>query len=120
MADETKSTNQASLEVNVRTALEKLAQALADASKLTVETYYTQIATGGQTLASGNKQLAASTVIQLDGDQEVIVPVTGATASGVIVEDSLLDFHLRNVQAAIEYRTAVLNTLVGVARKRGL
>ncbi len=120
MADETKSSNQASLEVNVRTALEKLAKALADTAELTVETYYKQISTGGQALASGDEQLAASTVIKLDGDQKVVVPVTGATASGVIVEDSLLEFHLRNVQAAIEYRTAVLNTLVGIARKRGL
>ena len=69
--------------------------------------------------STDNSTLAARTVIQLDGDHQAIVPVT-ATEGGIAIEEALLDFHLRNVQAAITYRTSVLSALVDLVRRRSL
>jgi hypothetical protein len=107
------------LETNIRTALEKLAKALADAAEMTVETRY-KVVDPANPEALENGVLAARTTIKLDGDHEAIVPVTGTETGSIIIEDALLDFHLRNVQAAIEYRRGALETLVNIGRRRGL
>lgn len=107
------------LEVNIRTALEKLAKALADASEMSIETRYKVIDPGDpDNLENGIR--AARTVIALDGDHEAIIPVNQTQSGGIIIDDALLDFHLRNVQAAIDYRSRALNTLVEIGRRRGL
>jgi 5,10-methylenetetrahydrofolate reductase len=107
------------VETNIRSALEKLTKALADASALTVRTSYKVVTTASPTDLS-DATLAAQTTIQLDGDHDAIVPVTTTETGGIAFQDALLEFHLRNVQAALTYRTNVLNTLVDLVRRRGL
>lgn len=110
------------LETNIRTALEKLAKALADAAEVTIETRYKVVADlqNPGALEKSNTILVARTVIQLDGDQEAIIPVTATETGSIVIEDMLLDLHQRNVQAAIEYRKEALNTLVNISRRRSL
>lgn len=106
------------LESHIRIALEKLAKALADAGDVTVETRYKPIDPQNPD-SLDSSFLAARTVIKLDGDQDMIVPVTVTETGAIIFEESLLDMHLRNVQSAIEYRRSALNTLVDIFRRRG-
>ena len=107
------------LEANIRTALENLTKALADVSKVTIETRYKPIDAQNPNDLD-NSFLAARTVIKLDGDHESIIPVASTGSGSIVLETALLDLRLRNVQTAIEYRTHVLNTLVDLFRKGGL
>jgi hypothetical protein len=107
------------IEANVRTALQNLAEALANASELKVETRYKVVESAGSDDLSGSV-LAAQTEIQLDGDHRAIIPVTRTPANQIVIEEALLDFHLRNVQTAITYRAGMVNALLDVVRRRSL
>jgi hypothetical protein len=107
------------LETNIRSALEKLSKALADASELTVSTYFKDMSQN-QTQDLSNPELAAQTKIELDGDQTAIVPVTRGESGDIVLQNALLDFHLRNVQSAVAYRASILNALLELARGRGI
>ncbi len=105
------------LETNVRTAVEKLAKALADASSLTVETRYVLVAADKPDNLD-NSRLAAQTVIQLDGDQAFTVPVQRQESGELSLDTELLELHMRNVSTAIEYRSNMLNTLLSLVKPR--
>ena len=107
------------LETNARIALDKMAKALAEVTTLTVETRYKLIDPKNPNNMD-DSTLAARTEIDLDGDQQLIVPVTASETGGVVIDNTLLDLHLRNVQSSIEYRANLLNTLINLVRPRSL
>jgi metal-dependent amidase/aminoacylase/carboxypeptidase family protein len=99
------------LENNIRAAAEKLAKALADASSLTVETKYIEIDPQNPNNLD-SAFLVAHTVIQLDGDQNTIIPMRRGDSGGLILDETLLDVHQQNVNNAIDYRTKSIETLL--------
>lgn len=106
------------LENNIRAAAEKLAKALADASDVTVETKYVEL--DPQNPEKIDKPfLVAKTVIQLDGDQETIVPLRRSETGSLILDEALLDLHLKNVTATTEYRKSSIEALISMLPIRG-
>lgn len=95
----------------VKEALKNVANAVSDyvkdASTLTVETQTVQV--GG-----GAPALAAKTTIKLDGDNTTILPTVKNAEGKVEVDAVLYDLHMQNVQAAIDYRSKILDSLIGV------
>ena len=106
------------LENNIRAAAEKLAKALADASDLTVETKYVELDPQNPEKID-RPFLVAKTVIQLDGDQETIIPLRRGETGGLSLDDALLDVHLRNVTTTIEYRKSSIQSLISMLPVRG-
>ena len=94
-------------------ALNRLAGALKDVTEIKVQTKYVEVVEG-QTLTFDNAQAIAETKIDLNGDWSAIVPMrrTGDNVRTIDLDPNLLALHERNVQAAIAYRNAVLNTLL--------
>jgi metal-dependent amidase/aminoacylase/carboxypeptidase family protein len=106
------------LENNIRAAAEKMAKALADASELTVETKYVEI--DPQNPNNLEKALlVAKTVIKLDGDQEMTVPMKRGESGALELDEGLLEIHQQNVANAIEYRSSSLETLLSYLPGRG-
>jgi hypothetical protein len=106
------------LENNIRAAAQKLAQALADASELNVKTNYVEIDPKNPTDLT-NALLVAETVIKLDGDQEMTVPMRRGESGGLELDESLLAIHQQNVANAIEYRSKSIETLLSYLPGRG-
>lgn len=85
----------------------EVAQYVKDASTLTVETQTVQVGGGAPTLA-------AKTVIKIDGDNTTVLP-TFKNAEGKMEVDAVMyDLHMQNVQAAIDYRSKILDALIDV------
>ncbi len=82
-----------------------------DAAMLTVETKYVQVDAGGA-INFDQAQAAARTIIKLDGDSEVIVPLRATPAGRPEIDSALFELHERNVAATIDYRTRLLNALL--------
>jgi hypothetical protein len=105
------------LETTVRNAAQKFAKALEDAAELTVQTEYVEVGDQGAVdFETGRKPIARS-VIKLDGDTEVIIPVVRTDAGALEHDATLLDLHLSNVSSAIEYRSSLLDALLSVVRQ---
>jgi hypothetical protein len=64
-------------------------------------------------------QLAAVSVISLDGDSVSIVPVRQGASQTLEIDTALLDQHQRHLDSAIEYRSRILNALLSVLQPRG-
>ncbi len=105
------------LETSIRNAALKLAKALEDASEITVETYYVEVGADAANLGDG--KLAARSVIALDGDSKIVIPLRTAGAGELTIDTEILDLHQKNVTTAIEYRARVLNALLGLLPQRG-
>lgn len=104
------------LETTVRSAAQKLANALEDASELVVETEWVEVGDDGAVSWDDARPLS-KTVITLGGDTKLTIPMT-RTESGVLQRDAeLLEIHMRNVQAAIEYRNGLLASLLKTVRE---
>jgi hypothetical protein len=56
---------------------------------------------------------SAQTMVSLDGDSKVILPLREAEAGRFEVDAALFDLHQRNVTAAIGYRAHIMNALLG-------
>jgi hypothetical protein len=100
------------LENALRTAADKIAQYVKDIAEMKVETLYVQIGADG----SGDFNQArpvAQTIISLDGDSRVVIPLRQPEAGRFEVDAALLDLHQSNVTTAIEYRARILNALLG-------
>jgi len=97
----------------LRTAAGKIAEYVEDAATMTVITQYVTVSPTGDTDFGTAKPVARS-IVKLDGDTEVIMPLREAMAgSGRLeVDASLMELHERNVSAATEYRARILQALV--------
>ncbi len=98
----------------LKSAADKIAKYVDDAATMTVETRYVEI--GGDISAS---KLAAQTIIRLDGDSETVLPMKKGPDGSLVVDTIVNEMHQENVQAAIDYRTAMLEKLLGLLTGHG-
>lgn len=92
----------------LREAAERVSQFISDAAVLKVET---------RTLEAGAAQdsvLAARTVISLDGDNLSEVPASKSADGKWEIDTVLYDLHMRNVEAAISYRSRMMSAMLGL------
>jgi len=99
------------LENAARNAAVKIAQYVKDIAEMKVETLFVRIGADGDTDFSQAKPVAR-TVISLDGDSRIIIPVRQAETDRFEVDTELLDLHQSNVITAIDYRARILEALL--------
>lgn len=97
----------------LRTAAEKVSQFVGNAAELKVETRTLEPGAGAAS------QLAARTVISLDGDNLSEVPATKSAEGKWEVDTVLHGLHMRNVEAAIEYRARMVGSMLALFRAVG-
>ncbi len=106
-------------ELSIRSALQAIADQIADGSKLTVSTGVQVIdASAGIQIASNSVEVAR-TEISIDGDRYVIVPIL-IDAGELRVPQAVLELHERHVTEAIAYRKQMLDVLVDFVKTRRL
>jgi hypothetical protein len=101
----------AELREAIKNAAERIAKYVEDVSEMAVETQYVEL--GAASFAEA--KLAARTVVKLDGDSQTVVPVQKGELK-MDVDSGMFEVHQQNVQAAIEYRTKMMNALLSVLR----
>jgi hypothetical protein len=99
------------LESALRTAADKIAHYVQDVAEMKVETLYVRIGADGPPDFNQARPVA-QTIVSLDGDSKVVVPLHEAEAGRFEVDTALFDLHQRNVTMAIEYRVRILNALL--------
>ena len=105
------------LQTMVQNTLQRMAKALEDAIELRVETRCMVLDGRHEGPQSEERsQLLARTVLGLDGDMEVLVPVTRDSAGQVTQNEEMFALHQRNVQQALDYRADLLKLLLDAAR----
>jgi len=90
----------------LRNAADQVAKFVSDAAELKVET---------RTLEAGSKAesiLAARTIIKLDGDNLSEVPASKNAEGKWEIDTVIHDLHMRNVQAAIDYRARMVKSML--------
>jgi hypothetical protein len=101
--------------IELKESLKKAADAIAkyveDAATMTVETQMVELGAGG------TPQVAARSVVKLDGDSESVVPMHKNPQTGMLEVDAMVyEMHQQNVQAAVDYRAKMLAALLGVLK----
>ncbi len=94
----------------LRSAANTVSKYVKDAATLTVETKTVETQTGDKPV------LAARTVIKLDGDNATVVPAAQNDDGKWEVDTVFYDLHTQNVQAAIEYRGKMLDSMLSLLR----
>jgi hypothetical protein len=96
----------------IKEALKNVANEVAkyvkDAAELKVQT---------KTIAVGSKAeaaLAAESIIRLDGDSVTTLPVTTNDFGKTEVDSVIYEIHMQNVQAAIDYRGKIIQSVIDV------
>lgn len=105
------------LQSSVKNATQKLAKALEDATELTIETRYILLSGTDADLKSDEKgRLLARTVMKLDGDTTMVLPMTRNDAGELVTNKEIFDLHQHNVVTALEYRSKLLSDLIAAVR----
>lgn len=99
----------------IKKAAETIAKYVDDVAKMTVVTEYVVVGAA----SSNENKLAARTEVKLDGDSTIVVPTQQGEAK-LEVDMSLFEVHQQNVQAAIDYRTKMMNALLSLLRSGSL
>ena len=92
-----------------KNAADKVAQYVEDVATMTVETRYVELGSGPD-----QSKLAARTIIKLDGDCESILPMKPGPDGVLVVDTVVNEMHQENVQAAIDYRSEMLEKLLSL------
>jgi len=95
----------------LKNAADKIAQYVDDAATMTVETRYVAVGAG-----SDESKLLARTIVKLDGDSETILPMKPGPDGTLVVDTVVNEMHQENVQTAIDYRTEMLERLLGLLK----
>lgn len=90
-------------------ATDSIRKFIDDIGELRVETRVIQV---GQK----DSELAASTVIRFDGDNTSVVPAVKTEAGRWEVDAVLYELHVKNLQSAVEYRSKMIESLIGIFR----
>jgi hypothetical protein len=98
----------------LKSSAERIAKYVEDVAEMAVETRYVEM---GATTIDDSK-LAARTVVKLDGDSQTVIPMQMG-ANKLEVDMGVYDVHQQNVQAAIDYRAKMMNSLLSVLRGGG-
>ena len=96
----------------LRSAADTVAKYVRDVGVLHVETQTVEVGNAGEPV------LAARTVIKLDGDNSSVIPAQKNEAGTLVVDSSLYELHMQNVQAAIDYRARMLDAMLDLLRSR--
>ena len=97
----------------LRSTADTIAKYVRDLGVLHVET---------QTLDVGKAAdpvLAARTVIKIDGDNTSVIPGVQNQQGKWEIDTGLYDLHMQNVQKAIEYRSKLMDAMLGLLRGTG-
>lgn len=112
------------LETAVKNAATTIARYVDDVATLTVVTKYVEIGDEDTTGFDAANPVARTTIKMLiDGDSETIIPMRKSKTDGELEVDELLfDIHTNNVQMAIDYRSRMMDALLGLleSRTRGM
>ena len=95
----------------LKNVADNIAKYVDDAASMTVETRYIEM--GGK---PEDAKLAARTIVKLDGDSESIIPMKKGPDGVLVVDTVVSEMHQQNVQAAIDYRSEILERLLAVLR----
>ena len=95
----------------LKSAADKIAKYVEDAASMTVETRYVEVGA-----ASDESKMLARTIVKLDGDSETILPMKPGPDGLLVVDTVVNEMHQENVQTAIDYRTEMLERLLGVLK----
>ncbi len=93
----------------LKNAADKIAKYVEDVATMSVETRYVAMGDGPDV-----SKLAAKTTIKLDGDSQTILPMKPGPDGSLVVDTVVHEMHQENVQAAIDYRTEMLERLLGI------
>jgi hypothetical protein len=96
----------------LKSAADTIAKYIQDASEMTVETRYVEMGATNFDKA----QLAARTVIKLDGDSLNVLPMRKGEDGNPAVDSVIYDLHQQNVAAATEYRARMMASLIGLLK----
>ncbi|MGW8251575.1 MAG: hypothetical protein ACWGO1_13095 [Anaerolineales bacterium] len=99
-------------EIALRNAASSVAKYVQDAASMLVETKYVEIGEAGDVDFESAKPVAR-TEIKLDGDSQAVLPMRRNETGALEVDITLFDLHQQNVATAIEYRSSILNALLG-------
>lgn len=107
-------------EIALRNAASSVAKYVQDAASMLVETKYVEIGDTGDVDFESAKPVAR-TEIKLDGDSLAVLPMRRNETGALEVDITLFDLHQQNVATAIDYRSRILNALLGtlVSQRRG-
>jgi hypothetical protein len=86
----------------------EVAKYVKDAATLTVETHTVEVG------ANAKPALAARSVIKLDGDSTTTLPTTTNDFGKAEVDAVIYEIHMQNVQAAIDYRSKIIQSVIDV------
>lgn len=106
-------------ELSIRSALQTIADQIADGSMLTVSTSVQVIDASTGVKIALDKVEIARTEISIDGDRVVVVPVM-LEAGELRVPQAVYDLHERHVAEAVTYRKQLLDILVDFVKTRRL
>jgi hypothetical protein len=97
---------------NVAATVAKYVQ---DVATMEVITKYVEIGSEA-TVDFSQARPVASTVVKLDADSETVIPLRMGQGGVLEVDTALYDIHQRNVATAVDYRTRMMNALLGALR----
>jgi len=103
---------QTELKEALKTAAEKVAQYVEDVATMNVETRYVEMGAA----SFDDAKIAARTIVKLDGDSQTVLPMRQGEAGALAVDSAVFELHQQNVQAAIDYRAKMMNSLLGLLR----
>lgn len=86
----------------------EVAKYIKDAAVLTVKTQTVEVG------AKAEPSLAAESTIRLDGDSTTTLPVSTNDFGKSEVDSVIYDIHMQNVQAAIDYRSKIIQSVIDV------
>lgn len=93
----------------LKNAADMVAHYVQEVATMTVETDVVEIG-----VTSSQPQLAARTIIKLDGDSQSTLPLKRAPDGSLVVDTMVNDLHQVNVQAAKDYRKEILERLLTI------
>ncbi len=109
----------------LKDTVDKIKQLVADASTMTVETWYIEIGVDqvpvdskGRANFRQNAHPVAMSELRFDGDSVAILPMRNE-GGVLVVDEQMRVMHERNLRAATEYRTGILNAAVGILKETG-
>ncbi len=95
----------------MKNVAEKIAHYVDGAATLTVETRFVEVGQG-EGVKFDEAKPAARTEIKLDGDNSSVLPMM-KNANGVLeVDATVYELHMKNVAAAIDYRSKMVGQLL--------
>ena len=96
----------------IKEALKNVANEVAkyvkDAAELKVQTKTIQIGSNAEA------SLAAESIIRLDGDSTTTLPTSTNDFGKSEVDSVIYEIHMQNVQAAIDYRSKIIQSVIDV------